>query len=346
MTLGVKERFSRPQLGLHPLLERDDLADLLLAQRHRLDQELLGDLARLRFHHHDPVRGAGDHEVEVALRELLEGGLQHQFAIHVADPHGAHRSAEGDIGDGEGGASGDGPEGVRRVLHVDGEDGDHDLGIVPVAGGEEGAQRAVGEPRGEDRTGGRPPFPSEERAGDAAGGVEPLLKFDGEGEEIDAGARFAGGHRAEHHRVPVADCDRTTRLLRQGPCLDDQRAPAQFQFVAMTHELLFTLPCALRNRSSGVPPRRDASGLPLRPGGRGTFFPPPALPWSPWRSVLRALPATGQPRATCPRAAPSLLLVSFPSGRGGRRRRFLPAALAHPPLGLYRRRPSRVMRVR
>ncbi len=79
------------------------------------------------------------------------------------------------------------------ILLVGAEDGDDDLGLVAVAVGEAGAQRPVDEPGGQDGGVGRPPLPTEERAGDLAGGVHALFDVDGEGEEVDPFADARGG---------------------------------------------------------------------------------------------------------------------------------------------------------
>ena len=184
------------QVLLHLLLQLHDLEDRLLAQRHRVDQELLGHLGGFSLHHHDRVRGPSHHEVELALLELLKGGLQNQLIIDAANPHRTHGAIEGHIGDRQRGAGGDGAQGVRRVLHVGGEDREHDLGIVHVALGEQGPQRSVRQPGRKHRRCGGAPFAPEEGAGDPARGIEPLLKFHRKREEIDPPPWAARRHDA------------------------------------------------------------------------------------------------------------------------------------------------------
>ena len=82
---------------------------------------------------------------------------------------------------------------VVRVLLVGAEDGRDDLGLVAEAVGERRAQRAVGEAAGEDGVLGRTAFTAEERAGDLAGGVRPLLDVDRQREEVDARTDVVGG---------------------------------------------------------------------------------------------------------------------------------------------------------
>ena len=74
-----------------------------------------------------------------------------------------------------------------------------DLGLVAEAVGERRAQRAVGEPAGEDRVLGRTALTTEERTGDLAGGVRTLLDVDRQGEEVDAGTHVLGGVGGGEH---------------------------------------------------------------------------------------------------------------------------------------------------
>ena len=93
------------------------------------------------------------------------------------------------------------------VLHVDTEDGEHDLGLVAVAVGEGGAQRAVGEATGQDGLLARATFTTEERTGDLAGGVGALFHVDREREEVDAVTHGAGGVGGGEHGGAADCCD-------------------------------------------------------------------------------------------------------------------------------------------
>ena len=73
------------------------------------------------------------------------------------------------------------------VLHVGTHDGSDHVDLVAEALGEHRPQRAVDEPTGQDRRLGCTTLAAEERAGDLAGGVHPLLDVNGQREE--AGTR-------------------------------------------------------------------------------------------------------------------------------------------------------------
>ena len=115
-------------------------------------------------------------------------------------------------GEHEGGAGGVDGQHVVGVLLVGAEDGDDDLGLVAVALGEAGAQRAVDQPGGQDGRVGRPALPAEERPGDLAGGVHPLFDVDGEREEVDA----LPDARMRRWRWPGRRCRRAGRRRRPG----------------------------------------------------------------------------------------------------------------------------------
>ena len=84
---------------------------------------------------------------------------------------------------------------------------DHvDLVAEPV--GERRPQGTVDQPAGEDGLVGGPALPAEERAGDLARRVHPLLDVDGQGEEVGPlphASRRGGGD--EHHGVADAPDD-------------------------------------------------------------------------------------------------------------------------------------------
>ncbi len=132
------------------------------------------------------------------------------------DAHRPNRTFEGNPGQHEGGAGGVDRQHVVGVLLVGAEDGDDDLGLVAVAGGEAWPERAVDEPGGENGGIGRPSLPAKERPGDLARRVHALFDVDGEGEEVNAlphgGGAVGGG---EHHRFADLCHHCALRLLGQ-----------------------------------------------------------------------------------------------------------------------------------
>ena len=80
-----------------------------------------------------------------------------------------------------------------------------DVDLVAEALGERRAQRAVDEPAGQDGLVRGLALPAEERAGDLAGGVGPLLDVDGQGEEVGPlPDRAGGGGRGQQDGVADA----------------------------------------------------------------------------------------------------------------------------------------------
>ena len=102
-----------------------------------------------------------------------------------------------------------------RVLLVGTEDGGDHLHLVAETLGERRAEGPVGETAREDRLFAGATLPAEERAGDLAGRVHPLLDVDGEGEEVDSLPRLRRDHRAEHGGVAHLDEHGAVRLGRE-----------------------------------------------------------------------------------------------------------------------------------
>ena len=192
------------------VLEVDRLLDPHLAGLEPVGDHLFGDLRGAGFvvvprllgaaglHHHDgdvvTDAAPGDDQLEGALLHLFEGGVRDPGALGaVGDAHGADRALERDARDRQrrGGAV-DG-EHVVGVLAVGAHDRDDDLGLVAEAVGEGRAQRPVDQAAGEDGGVGGTALPAEEAAGDAPGGVHPLLDVDREREEVDALTHALGG---------------------------------------------------------------------------------------------------------------------------------------------------------
>ena len=75
------------------------------------------------------------------------------------------------------------------MIRIEREHGDHDLDLVAQSLDERGAQRPVDKPAGEDGVLAGATFAAEERAGNAASGIHPLLDVDSQREEVEALAR-------------------------------------------------------------------------------------------------------------------------------------------------------------
>ncbi len=164
---------------------------------------LPGPLGAAGLDHHDGHLGvggvarerpAGHDQLEGGLVTLLVGGVGDPGALGgVGDPDGADGTVEGDARQHEGRRGGVDGQDVVRVDLVGAEDGADHVDLVAEALGERRAQRAVDQPAGQDGLVGRLALPAEERAGDLAGRVGPLLDVDGEREEVGALPDRPGG---------------------------------------------------------------------------------------------------------------------------------------------------------
>ena len=212
-------------------LEVDRLADPRLGGLDAVGHGLLGDLGRTglvggpgllaaaAFHHHDGDLAAGglaagDDHVEGGLVTLGEGGIRPPGALgREREPDGTDRAVERDARKHERSRGGVDAEDVGRVLLIGAEDVHDDLGLVAEPVDEQRPQRPVDQPGVEDGDVGWTALPPEERSGDAAGGVHPLLDVDGEREEVDAFPHTLGRvGRGQDEGVADPGNDRALRL--------------------------------------------------------------------------------------------------------------------------------------
>ena len=227
---GELHRLDRPvggdDLGHQLALQEDRLADPRLGRLEAFGQHLFGDLGRAGLvvvprvlgpaglHHHDGdvgvgglVQGpAGHHQLEGGGVALLEGGVRDPGAVDaVGHPDGADGAVEGDARQHQRGRGGVDGQDVVGVDLVGAEDRPDHVDLVAEAAGERRAQRPVDEPAGQDGLVRALALPAEERAGDLAGGVGPLLDVDGQGEEVGPLPYGAcGGGRGQQDGVPDA----------------------------------------------------------------------------------------------------------------------------------------------
>ncbi len=201
-----------------------ELLDRAVGDVERVEHLRLGDLVRAGLDHQDRLVGARDHEVEVGRELLLLGRVDDEVAVDLADPHRADRGRERDVGDRQGGRRAVHREDVVRVVVVDRERDRDELRLVAPALREERAQRAVDHAGDQRRLLAGAALALEERAGDLARGVHPLLDVDGERHEVDV-AHVPGGCGAEDAGVAGGDEDGAGGLLGQATRLEvDLRA--------------------------------------------------------------------------------------------------------------------------
>ncbi len=205
------------------VLQLDDLADVLVRHLDGLNHLLFRDLDGLALYHHDGVVGTGHHHVEHALIALEERRVDEELIVLHAHADRANGTFPRNRRDRQGGRRADNREDIGVVFLVGRQDRGHDLDLGLVALREERADRPVRQAGGEDRGLGRATFALRESARDLAGGEHALFVVNRQGEERQVFARFTlANHRAQHHRVAIADDDRphgqageATRLQRQ-----------------------------------------------------------------------------------------------------------------------------------
>ncbi len=159
-------------------------------------------------------------------------GLSTSFAVHKADLQRADGAVPGDVGDGQGGGGADQSGDLGRAVMVHAHDRRHDGHVVAEVGGEERADGAVDDAAGQDALLAGTALAAVEGTGDAADGVELLLKVNGEGEEVDAVARAGGSRGADEHAgVAVADHDGGVGELSQLADLKRQGTASELHLV-------------------------------------------------------------------------------------------------------------------
>src|SRR5665648_407994 len=151
---------------------------------------------------------AGDDHVEGGPGTLGVAREGDPLAVDERDAHARDRAGERQAGDLGGEGGGVDRQDVVGVLGVQRHHRDDDLDLVAQTLDEQGTQRAVDQPAGQDPLGGRPTLAAEERARDLADGVLPLLDVHREGEEVELvlrGLADRGGRQQGRVLVEVGD---------------------------------------------------------------------------------------------------------------------------------------------
>ena len=254
-----------PGLLCAGLGERDDQVDhrleLLLAEQHRLQHGLLGQLLGFGLDHHHRVAGPGHDQIELAARQLLERRVEEELAVPIADAGARDRPEKRNARDGQGGARPDHRDDVRVVLLVVREHRADHLGLVPEAAREQRPDRPVDQARGQDLLLRRTALALEEAAGDLARGEGLLLIVDGQREEVlprlDLALRDRG---AQHRGLAVGGEHRAIGLPREAATLQNQRATAPDDLFSVDLKHCFLCLCNSLDRRSVArrPVRIDA----------------------------------------------------------------------------------------
>jgi hypothetical protein len=213
--LLLENQFRLALLPGHLLLDIEDGGKGVVREEDCVEDLLLGDLGSFPLHHQDRVPAAGNKDVEIASGQVGNPGIDDELAVDPADPDTREGAPEGDLGEGKGRGGPDHGE-YRRVVHLVGRQnrGDHlDLVVKPFR--EEGADRPVDHPGGEDLELGQPPFPLEEASRDLPDGGRLFHIVDDKGKEVDSRAGgFGNASGNQNHGLSVPHHGRAARL----PC--------------------------------------------------------------------------------------------------------------------------------
>ena len=223
-------------------------------------------------------------------------GVDDEVAVELADPDGADVGGDRDRRDRQRRGGAVHREDVVGVDLVDRHRDRDQLGLVVPALGEERPDRPVDHARGQRRLLAGSTLATEERAGDLARGVHPLLDVDGEGKEVHV-AQAADGRGAEHHRVAAANHDRATRLLREFARLEGNLAVADIRrdagYVKHAHLVVYLRPPGWRpicfQNSRSLTARVRVQGIETA----GVAATPPRMPDSKSRRTRAATARSG-----------------------------------------------------
>ena len=92
---------------------------------------------------------AGNDEVEIGVGHLVDHRIEHELAVDEADARATDGTEEGDTRDRECGRGRHHAKDVGIVFHVVREHGDDHLRVAAIAVGEERADRAIDQARGQ-----------------------------------------------------------------------------------------------------------------------------------------------------------------------------------------------------
>ena len=202
------------------------LLDLLVRELDGAEHHLFRDLFHFAFDHQDVVDRTADHDVEVGLFHLREGGVDD---IPTADARHAHLrdgTAEGNVRNGQRRRGGQTRQSVGLNILVRRNEVYGYVNFGVVIRGEQGAERTVDEAGHEYFAVVGLAFAFHESARVASAGGVFLLVLHLQGHEVGVGFSVLGGHhRAEQHRVAHLDDHGAVGLFGQFAGLDHNLAP-------------------------------------------------------------------------------------------------------------------------
>ena len=215
--LGLASQFAQLELGLNQGL------NLLTAPFKSVDDDVFGHKAGFAFHHGERIGRGGKHDVEIALRLLFKGGVEHKLAVDAANAATGHRTGKGQGRQQHSGRSAREGQHVRVVFLVGRDNaGQHLHVFVQALFGKERTQRAVDEARNQGFTlGGTANFAAEKAAGNAASRVHLFRIFNGKGKEALVEFEALRAHGDKHHCAAALNPHRAVGLVGHAACFKD-----------------------------------------------------------------------------------------------------------------------------
>ena len=212
--------------------ERHLLFDLLVGLHDGVIHDIVGQLLGAGLDHDDLLLGGGHGEVQLGGVLLLLIGVEDDLAVHIDHLQAADGAGPGNLGIGEAGGHADHGGHLGRAVVVHAHDGACHHHVVAEVIGEEGADGAVDDAAGQYRRQRGLALAAHKRAGDAAHGVELLLKIHAQGEEVHAvtgTGRDGDGH--QYGGLAIGDHGGRAGQLGHLAHVDGQRAAAQVHLV-------------------------------------------------------------------------------------------------------------------
>ncbi len=175
-----------------------------MAEHHRTQHHVLGQLACLGLDHQHRRSGTRDHQLQLGILQLGHARVEQVLAALVADLGRADRAVERRAGQRQ--CCGGAKQGEDVAIHfrVHRHHRGDDLHLVAEAIGEQRTDRAVDQARDQRLLLALASFTLEEATRDAAAGVELLLVVDGQREEVLPFARGLVGDGADQQHGAFA----------------------------------------------------------------------------------------------------------------------------------------------
>ena len=113
--------------------ERNELLDLLVREKNRVEHFHLRYFVCACLYHHDRILGAGYGHVDIGFFPLLEARVDDQSAVHSADGNGTGRTVPWNVRNRQRDRGTDHTADFRRTIQVYGHDSCNDDHIIVIA---------------------------------------------------------------------------------------------------------------------------------------------------------------------------------------------------------------------